>query len=407
MNVKFRNGLVNMGLVVMSVVVILIISEVCLGLFLPQPRYGWPQGLFMNDDELDFELTPNFTGIFEGTEFKSHTDINSKGLRDVEHTYKKSNGVFRILGLGDSFTFGLGVEFNESCLSVLEKRLNAGNKSKNYEIIKAGVPGYGTDNELAYLKTKGIKYDPNLIIMLYYLNDIYNNVGVSDRTTMNGYLVMAKWNNQEMNPQQKILAYLRIHSHSYNLFMRAQSNSRLHKYVHSFGKTIGMASNSYRNASNINIYNISESEWDFAQSIIWLYYNNYPSSFDDGYNLTKKLLKNVGTISSEHDAETLIVIIPSKEQVYPNYWNKAVKQWDINPDDYNLSKPSDILLEFGKENGIIVLDLLPEFRKHAEKGEQLYFHNNDHWNSNGHKLAAELVYIKLIEEQLIPLGGEE
>ena len=325
MNERLRNGLLNLGLVVVSVVVFLIISEICLGIFLPQARYGYPQGLYMNDDKLDFKLTPNFTGIFESTEFKTHTNINSKGLRDVEHDHKKPDGTFRIIGLGDSFTFGNGVEFNETYLSVLEKRLNAENKSRNYEIIKAGVPGYGTDNELAYLKNEGIKYDPDLVIVLYCLNDIYNNVGVSDRTTVNGYLVMAKWKNQEkkwknleikqeMNLQQKIVASLKIHSHLFNLFIRTQSNSRLHKYVHSFGVMIGVTSDSkttiYRNASNINLYNLSESEWDFGQSITWLYYDNYSSSFNDGYNLTKKLLKNVDTVSSRHDAETLVVIIP-------------------------------------------------------------------------------------------------
>ncbi len=108
------------------------------------------------------------------------------------------------------------------------------------------------------------------------------------------------------------------------------------------------------------------------------------------WDLTKALLKEIDTAAKEKGAKTLIVIVPNKEQVY--------KHIDL--------KLNEMLVDFGKENNIPVLDCLPEFREHAKNGEQLYFEIDSHWNANGHKLAAELIYEKLIEEELIPLGGE-
>ena len=110
-----------------------------------------------------------------------------------------------------------------------------------------------------------------------------------------------------------------------------------------------------------------------------------------GWNLTKAILKEIDTVAEANNAKTFVVIIPTREQVNKN--------WD--------SEINGVLVDFCKESNIPVLDLLPEFRKHAQNGEQLYFKIDRHWNANGHKLAAELIYDKLIEEQSIPLGGEQ
>ena len=48
--------------------------------------------------------------------------INSHGLRDKEYTYTKPKNVFRILCLGDSCTFGLGVSISKTYHSLLENK---------------------------------------------------------------------------------------------------------------------------------------------------------------------------------------------------------------------------------------------------------------------------------------------
>lgn len=102
--------------------------------------------------------------------------INTKGLRDRDYPYTKNNSTYRILSIGDSFTFGFGVPQDNNFSKLLEKHLNKTNLiTKNmpyrYEVINAGVGNYNTLQELAFLKLEGHNYKPDHILLNFYLND--------------------------------------------------------------------------------------------------------------------------------------------------------------------------------------------------------------------------------------------
>lgn len=84
--------------------------------------------------------------------------INSKGLRDSETTYEKPEGIFRIVLVGDSHTFGYGVPIEKHYSTLLEGYF------KDVEVINMGVDGYGVDQELIYLQLEGFKYEPDLVL---------------------------------------------------------------------------------------------------------------------------------------------------------------------------------------------------------------------------------------------------
>jgi lysophospholipase L1-like esterase len=117
---------------------------------------------------LGFRLPSNFEGRGIVDEY---IKTNSQGLRDVEHPWKKEDGTVRILGLGDSFTFGWGVKLEESFLKQLERRLTQ-ETGRKAETINAGVPGYGLNHYYIYLKNIGIKYQPDVIVINYFVDDL-------------------------------------------------------------------------------------------------------------------------------------------------------------------------------------------------------------------------------------------
>jgi len=116
---------------------------------------------------LGYELVP----LLEGRDQLGHViKINAHGLRDHEHTWLKPKGTYRILSLGDSFTFGMSVELKDTYLKRLEQQLRSYHQST--EVINAGVIGYNLWQYVAYLKEKGVNYEPDLVTIGFFQDDI-------------------------------------------------------------------------------------------------------------------------------------------------------------------------------------------------------------------------------------------
>jgi lysophospholipase L1-like esterase len=99
-----------------------------------------------------------------------HVDTNSKGLRDEAFNKTPSDDTYRILIIGDSYTFGWGVSESNRYTEILEKRLNQ-NHRKNYQIINAGIPGWGIKDYYTFLKRRGLSYQPDMIVIGLVGND--------------------------------------------------------------------------------------------------------------------------------------------------------------------------------------------------------------------------------------------
>ena len=107
------------------------------------------------------------------TFYRKYYKLNSWGFRDRERQPTKSPGTFRILVLGDSFTFGAGVKFKEDLYpAILESKLNSGGQdSILYEVINTGVKGLNTAQQHDYLRENGLALDPDIVIIGHVLND--------------------------------------------------------------------------------------------------------------------------------------------------------------------------------------------------------------------------------------------
>ena len=103
--------------------------------------------------------------------------INSWGHRsDQEYTLEKPKGKFRILVLGDSMTVGQGIENVENTYpKKLEYYLNEKLKLPQFEIINTARPGWNTDTQLYDLFINGFKFQPDMVFLGYYHNDIPND----------------------------------------------------------------------------------------------------------------------------------------------------------------------------------------------------------------------------------------
>ena len=100
---------------------------------------------------------------------------NRYRLRDDEFPRSKPPGEFRILVLGDSFTFGLGVAHDDLYTEQVEQFLDEIPGCAPAQVINAGVAGYNTTQELIYLLREGLSFQPDLVVLGFYWNDLVGN----------------------------------------------------------------------------------------------------------------------------------------------------------------------------------------------------------------------------------------
>ena len=119
--------------------------------------------------ELSFAHAPNRSAFLMGVP----VSINSEGLRDREFSLEKPPDVYRVMMLGDSTTFGWGVKEEDTAAKFLERKLNA-NLPAGYsraEVMNAGVGNYDTVQEVTYYETIGWKFHPDLVVLVFFIND--------------------------------------------------------------------------------------------------------------------------------------------------------------------------------------------------------------------------------------------
>jgi hypothetical protein len=118
--------------------------------------------------DIIYELKQNLETMYYGARITT----NAEGWRDVDYPLKKGEKTIRIIGLGDSIMFGQGVADGDDFTAQLESRLNNTYNAKQWEIINTAVPGYNTAMQVATLKAKGLKYKPDIVLIMFIGNDI-------------------------------------------------------------------------------------------------------------------------------------------------------------------------------------------------------------------------------------------
>lgn len=120
-------------------------------------------------DGVRFRLRPNARVTIGGVECCN----NELGLRGAAGCEEKAPGTFRVLCIGDSTTFGLGVPEPATWVRRVESDLNkTAPQGSRIEFVNAGVPAYNTRDELALYRALADRLRPDLVLLGFYGNDL-------------------------------------------------------------------------------------------------------------------------------------------------------------------------------------------------------------------------------------------
>lgn len=116
---------------------------------------------------LGYEFKPNYRDDRPDLS-ETFPYINAHGQRDIERIIEKTPGLKRIIVLGDSVVAGHGLfDLDNTMTRQLEGMLI----SDKIEVLNFGIGGYCTRGEIEILKTKALKFDPDLVIVVFVKND--------------------------------------------------------------------------------------------------------------------------------------------------------------------------------------------------------------------------------------------
>jgi hypothetical protein len=124
-------------------------------------------------------MSPSITEMYSTSEFYGAYKTSSQGIRNAEVKIPKPKGIYRILAIGDSFTYGFGVNDGKAWPALLEKKLQSDFK---IEVVNAGAPGLDPYNEISVCKAYADQFNVDMIVMgLYSTEDLYQAAAVFEK----------------------------------------------------------------------------------------------------------------------------------------------------------------------------------------------------------------------------------
>lgn len=137
-------------------------------------RNGWTYSSIYEGDGSDwfYNLGEARELTYTKEEFVHFRQVSSHGIREREVTPQKAPNEYRVLALGDSFTEGVGTDYESTWVKVLERHLAARMPGRLVTTINAGVSGSDPFFEYVLLRERLLPLNPDLVIVCVNPTDV-------------------------------------------------------------------------------------------------------------------------------------------------------------------------------------------------------------------------------------------
>ena len=354
--------------------ILVIILGIGLSVLLLEMFLGiWPKTnlKFYDNDIFGSAFVPNQKGIFvaNSKEYKTEVAINSHGWPDVEHSYEKQSGIFRILILGDSFVENLQTPLENRFYRQLQDKLGEG-----FEVVAMGRGDTGTAQQYLILKNYGLKYKPDLVIHIFLeANDVKNNSPLLKNDPYLPYFEI------EANGSLRELPHQKRSDRKNERLKTILKNSRIVELLLSVRQNLREKKENLENGYPTDYH---------------VYDEDYSAGYSTAWDITKKLILETKMTTEETGAKYILVPIPGSEQVSESKQNAIYKTYlQMANAKIDFEKPDKILLNFCRENNIGCYSMLSLF-----KDSSSYYPRDGHWTQEGTDLAAKFL-IEILSSQ--------
>ncbi len=282
-----------------------------------------------DDPELMFVHRPDYRK--EGIRYTEAHGI----LRSEDVTLEKSQGMLRIVLLGDSIGAGITLPYERRLSTLLERGLASSWAGRPVEVLNFCVNGYKTIQEARLLEAAAAGFDPDLIIVAYCMNDVANS------------LTPTRW---FLDP----------------------SPPRLYLWD-AIGIALGIDSS--RRAPRVPVFGP-----DYAHGP-YKYWHQLYAPGSEGWRSVLEGFNRIAWFASEHSCPVLLVVFPF---FLPDDWYAG----GVEPLHAQVALAAE-------RNGFVVLDLLPIYAHYEVAEVRDDPADIFHPNARGHEIAAAAIEERL------------
>lgn len=347
---------------------------------------------------------------FVSTDFRYRVSINSIGIRDKQITLPKDENIYRIAILGDSYTYGWGVNITDTWVRRLENQIKVADKT--VETVNLGKPGADPIYYLELAKVAIPIIEPDLIIIALLQGDDLLAVCGSELKKTKENLINKILNYMFPNISRKVRKYFTQRYLTKQgrgkpaLFTSAEKNQ---EYARNSAKEIVSQFNEkekerfnklddeIRNAfldGLINPFLISVAIKSPEVTIIPLEDSTSPTIAPCIEKLTQ-ILSEINSISKKAGAKTVVVSIPQGFYVNQYAWENMKRlQFEVCPEMLTSENIDKHFILSAEKASLPCFILTPEFREQKDN-PNLFFPIDGHPTSEGHKLIAYIISEKL------------
>jgi lysophospholipase L1-like esterase len=392
---RLGNGLVVLAALVVS----LLLAEAILRLR-PPPRAL--RDVLTHHPVLGWTFEPGGQRPRKGRRHPVELAFSRLGFRDVEHSREKPAGVRRIVVLGDSFAAGTQVEFEHTFPRRLQRLLETSGDAR-WEVVSLAVNGYGTAQEWLALEHYGLGYDPDVVLLQFFANDVCNNsVGAARYCAFNNeyrpYYV-EEGDDLRLTTAQPLRNLLRRHLRSYLLLEHAVRSLRLE---------LAAGDRESRNPGwQFDVVKSRQSErirreLGLAINPFWMTYapdDEQIPIIAAGWRITERIVESLAGRLGQLGIPLLVLVLPEETAIDEVAWERLVargRSSGVLPELVR-TYPEDRLGRLLERLGVPAVMMLPRL---VEQRDVALPYWKYHLNPEGHRLTAEALHDALVAEGL-------
>jgi hypothetical protein len=396
-----REVLERAAMVVASVLLVLVLVELGMRVFGAAPLPKTAAGGFRPEHPLLRLLRPNEckdVGSPDGPYF-IEVCTNRLGLRDREHVAGEAP---RVIGLGDSFTFGWGVDQHDTFVTHLERALRLALPTVRPGVWNAGLSYTSQVHQDVLLRHLYDKVHPDAVVLAFSEdNDIDENIVWNPNLGVfpeRGEIPAAEVNAYRDAYRGVVFQDFLFRHSALVRFMR-QRQLRSSMAAEAAALDSRLQAHGFTGAPLSRMV-VDEARRRFLQA--------FSHKYDDDWRVTEILLERIRTYVADRGGRLVLLRVPSRVAVEDSAWSSARRRF-CGPDTATSQKlcgtldrghTATRLAAYARSHGLAYVD--PESTLHAaaDRGETLFLPEDIHLSRLGHARVGEQ-----LAESVVPLLG--